>query len=86
MKTTQQKPRSLLLSELRGHQTPRVFTPPLRELTPETSYGFKVIQFAKFIGMPLDEWQEWLVIHLGELLDNGKPRFTRVLILVASTQ
>lgn len=28
-----------------GCQTPRVFTPPKRELTPETSLGFEVIEF-----------------------------------------
>lgn len=33
--------------------------------------------------MPLDPWQEWLVIHIGELLPNGRPRFRRVLALVA---
>jgi len=36
--------------------------------------------------MPLDPWQEWLVIHLGELLPDGRPRFRTVLILVARQQ
>ena len=31
---------------LYGKETPRIYTPPLRELTPETSYGFSVIDFA----------------------------------------
>lgn len=32
---------------------------------------------------PLDPWQQWAVIHLGELLADGRPRFRTVLILVA---
>jgi hypothetical protein len=32
---------------------------------------------------PLDPWQEWLVIHAGELLPDGTPRFRQVLVLVA---
>jgi len=33
---------------------------------------------------PLDPWQEWLVIHAGELLEDGTtPRFRQVLVLVS---
>lgn len=32
---------------------------------------------------PLDPWQEWLVIHAGELEPDGRPRFRQVLVLVA---
>lgn len=53
------------------------------ELTPETSFGFDVIEFAEDIGMPLDPWEQWAVIHLGELFPDGRPRFRIVLILVA---
>jgi len=71
-------------SELVGRTEPRLWTPPLRSLTPETSYGFDVIEFARdVLGHPLDPWQEWTVIHLGELLEDGRPRFRKVLILVA---
>jgi hypothetical protein len=71
-------------SGLRGSTTPRIFTPPLRNLTPSTSYGFDVIEFAaNVLGTPLDPWEEWLVIHAGELLRNGMPRFREVLVLVA---
>jgi hypothetical protein len=66
-----------------GSTEPRLWTPPLRELTPETSYGFRVCEFARNIGRPLDPWQEWLVIHVGELLPDGRPRFRRVLVLVS---
>lgn len=67
-----------------GSTEPRIHTKPLRPLTPETSYGYAVIDFAKdVLGEPLDPWQEWLVIHAGELLEDGRPRFRRVLVLVA---
>jgi hypothetical protein len=66
-----------------GRAEPRLWTPPLVELTPDTSYGFAVCEFAKRIGRPLDPWQEWLVIHVGELLPDGRPRFRRVLVLVS---
>lgn len=66
-----------------GSTTPRLWTPPLVELTPETSYGFDVIDFARdVLGVPLDPWQEWLVIHAGELLPDGRPRFRVVLAVV----
>lgn len=74
-------------AEIRGRQVPRIWTPPLRELTPETSYGFDVVEFAAdILEAPLDPWQEWLVVHLGELLPDGRPRFRTVLILVARQQ
>ena len=67
-----------------GHTEPRLYTPPLRDLTPETSYGFAVIDFAEYVlGKPLDEWQSEAVIRAGELLPDGRPRFRRLLILVA---
>lgn len=52
-------------------------------LTPDTSYGFDVIEFAEAIGRPLDPWQGWAAIHIGELLPDGRPRFRKVLIMVA---
>lgn len=67
---------------LLGRTEPRVWTPPLCELTPATSYGFEVIEFANEIGHPLLPWQEWAVIHGGELLPDGRPRFRIVLLLV----
>ncbi|MEV0899255.1 terminase, partial [Actinoplanes sp. NPDC049802] len=32
---------------------------------------------------PLDPWQQWIVIHIGELLPDGRPRFRQVLMIVA---
>lgn len=67
-----------------GSITPRLWTRPLRPLTPETSYGFRVIWFAReILRAPLDPWQQWAVIHLGELLPDGRPRFRQVLVIVA---
>lgn len=69
---------------LKGHTVPRIWTPPLRDLTRETSYGYAVIDFARdVLNEPLDPWQEWIAIHAGELLEDGRPRFRTVLILVA---
>lgn len=67
-----------------GSVEPRLFTPPLRELTPETSFGFDLIDFARdVLGIELDPWQQWLAIHIGELLPDGRPRFRQILVLVA---
>lgn len=35
------------------------------------------------IGKPLDPWQEWLAIHLGELYPDGSPRYRKAIIIVA---
>jgi len=75
---------SSALAPVLGRTEPRLWTPPLRELTPETSYGYDVIEFARdVLNRPLDPWQEWLAIHAGELLPGGRPRFRKVLVLVA---
>ena len=66
-----------------GRTEPRLWTRPLRELTPETSLGFEVIEFALVVmGIDLYPWQKWLLIHALELLDNGEYRFRRVIVLV----
>ncbi|HEY3516201.1 MAG TPA: terminase [Gammaproteobacteria bacterium] len=81
--------------EVLGHTVPRVFTPPLVTgppgpcgcgcaLTPETSDGFDAVDFAtNVLGVPPDPWQRWLLIHGLELLPDGRPRFRRVVVLVA---
>lgn len=67
-----------------GRATPRIFTPPLRELTPETSLGFEVIEFAReYMGIELRPWQRWLLIHALELNEDGSYRFKKVIVLVA---
>ena len=70
-----------------GHSEPRIFTPPLRELTPETSRGFEVIKFALvFLGVDLYPWQKFLLIHALEIMPDGQYRFKRVVVLVARQQ
>ena len=69
---------------LEGSEVPRLFTPPLRELTPATSLGFAADKFASdVLGIDLLPWQRWLLIHALELLEDGRPRFRTVLLLVA---
>lgn len=52
---------------LLGHEVPRLWTRPLRELTPETSLGFEAIEFAELLGRRLHPWQKWFLIHSMEL-------------------
>lgn len=80
-----------------GCETPRIFTPPLRPLTPQTSLGYAAIEFADVVcGVTLFPWQKWLLIHMLELapgltvdtLGDRDPldpifRFRKVVILVA---
>lgn len=68
----------------KGFTEPRLFMPPLRPLTPETSRGFELIAFARdILGVKLYPWQEWLAIHALEILPDGTYRYRRVLVLVA---
>lgn len=67
-----------------GHEIPRIFTPPLRRLTPNTSAGFKCIIFAEdVLGLVLFPWQKWFLIHALELLPDKTFRFRTVVLLVA---
>jgi hypothetical protein len=82
-----------------GSTTPRLAPTPLATgapgacpcgacaLSEETSYGFEVIDFARdVLKMPLDPWQEYIVIHAGELLADGRPRFKKILLIVSRQQ
>jgi len=67
-----------------GSEQPRIFTPPLRKLTPKTTLGFAAIEFAEDVcSVELYPWQKWLLIHALELLPDGSFRFRNVVILVA---
>jgi hypothetical protein len=68
-----------------GSVTPRLWTPPLRDLDePGASFGPLQADFARdYLRAPFDPWQEWLLLHAGELLDDGRPRFRIILVLVA---
>lgn len=76
---------------MRGSTEPRVYTPPLRELTPETSLGY---QFIDFCGQVLDirllPWQKWLAVHAmeieGDLETGWMFRFRTVLSIMARQQ
>lgn len=73
---------------VKGCEVPRVYTPPLRELTPETSVGFEVIDFAEnILEIRLHPWQKWLLIHALEVVDDEEDgwrfRFRTVLVEIA---
>lgn len=71
-----------------GSTEPRIYTPPLREPTPDTSLGFACIDYVKDV---LHEspypWQEWWLIHaleiVGDLEDAWHFRFRNILTLVS---
>ena len=71
-----------------GYTEPRIWTPPLRELTPETSLGFACIEYATTVlWKNLYPWQEWALIHMleiiGDLLGEWKFRFRTVVVDVS---
>lgn len=66
-----------------GFTEPRVWTKPLVELTPETSRGFEVIDFAEqVLQVELYPWEKWLLIHMMELDSFGLLRFRKALVIV----
>src|SRR5699024_8857312 len=72
-------------------ETPRLFTPPLRELTDVCSFGFEAIEVAEtLLGERLYPWQRWFLKHSLELAQGShtydefpKLRYSTVLLLVA---
>jgi len=49
-----------------------------------TSVGFDQAEYAaRSLGRPLLPWQEFAIVHGGELLPDGRPRFRIVLVIVA---
>ena len=71
-----------------GKTEPRIYTPPLRELTPETSIGFAACEYARTIlKKNLYPWQEWALIHLleitGDLGTEWRFRFRTSVLLVS---
>ncbi len=74
----------VLEGEILGSTEPRIYTPPLRELTPATSLGYAVIKFSQTVlGIDPYPWQKWLYIHMLELNLDGTLRFKEVHILIA---
>lgn len=70
-----------------GRAEPRLSTQPLRPLTPETSNGFAVCDFAEHVlHEPFLPWQRELAIRGLELSHDGTYRFRTVVCLVARQQ
>lgn len=72
-----------MTKELLGREEPRLFTPPLRKLTPRTTKGFEVIKFAERLGVDLLPWEKWFLKHALELLPDGTFRFAVILLLIS---
>jgi len=69
---------------LMGYEAPRLWTRPLRELTPETTLGFQAVEFAEgVLGLTLLPWQRWWLLHALELRPDGGFRFRTILTCVA---
>ena len=72
---------------IKGSETPRIYTPPLRELTPDTTLGYEIIDFAtEVLEISLLPWQKWLLIHAFEVIETGSDwrlRFRNVQTRVA---
>ncbi len=72
------------MTVLLGSEEPRIWTKPLRELTPETSLGFAAVAFAHdVLLMRLHPWQQWLLVHMLEMKPSGGLRFRTAVVLVA---
>ena len=66
----------------------RISTPPLRELTEDSSLGYACIEYAQtMLGKNLYPWQKWALIHgleiVGDLDHDWKFRFRTVLYLIS---
>ena len=67
-----------------GREEPRLWTRPLRPLTPATSLGFEAIDFAERVCLlTLLPWQRWWLIHALELKVDGSFRFRIILTLIS---
>lgn len=71
-----------------GRTEARIFTPPLRDLTPDTSLGYACNEYAKTVlGKHLYPWQEWALIHAfeitGDLDGDWLFRFRTVVFLIS---
>ena len=77
------------MAEVLGKKEPRIWTRPLRKLTPKTSLGYSAIEYAvTILHMTLYPWQEWALIHMLEIVGdldtaNWRFRYRTVVIEVA---
>lgn len=93
--TTTRRPAGRRSARPMGHMVPRVFTPPRRKLTPQTTAGYAAVHFAEWLheqlagtrfeelAPKLNPWQRWFLIHALELNQDGSYRFKTVLLWVA---
>ena len=71
---------------IKGKTEPRIWTPPLQELTRETSLGYAFCDFCQAIDVELLPWQKWLAIHALEIIREGEMwrfRFRYVVVLIS---
>ena len=71
----------------KGCETPRIYTPPRRELTPDTSLGFEICEFADAVlRVELLPWQRFFLVHAfeieGDFTGEWRFRFRTILLLV----
>ena len=75
---------------MKGVTTPRIYTKPLRKLTPKTSLGYAAIEYAQTVlGMQLYPWQEWALIHMLEIVGSLKKEWRfrfRIIVLMVGRQ
>lgn len=74
--------------KVKGKTEPRLYTPPLRELTEDTSLGFLCISYAEVeLKEKLYPWQKWALIHAleitGDLQKEWRFRFRTILFMIA---
>ena len=73
---------------MKGKTEPRLYTPPLRELTEDTSLGYAAIEYAeKVLRKKLLPWQKWALIHsleiTGDLEKSWRFRYRVALFLLS---
>lgn len=69
---------------LLGITEPRLYTEQRGELTPQTTYGHDLIEFARNVcGIELLDWQKWWALHALEKNPDGSLRFRRIVTVVA---
>ena len=77
------------MEQVLGKKEPRIWTRPLRRLTPKTTLGYSAIEYAvNILHMTLYPWQEWALIHMLEIIGdlgtaNWRFRYRTVVIEVA---
>ena len=75
------------MDDVKGCEEPRIFTPPLRELTPDTTLGYDIIEFSReVLRIEPHPWQRWFLIHAFETIDlpdgTWRLRFRTIILLV----